>query len=371
MVETKTERKSTRAAFTAALPELAIRHNVLVVDTDTGSVTPTPEMEYLNVGIAESAALGLAAGAEHLGWRALVCTFAAFSASRAFEFIKLDIAYPRRRVCIVGTHGGVSGGWLGPTHHCAEDLALMNALPNMRVVVPADARQTVSLLEQCLEYDGPTYLRLGRKDSPVFSGLAEPELGVPQEVRAGQDVALVATGPEMLLTALEVARGLAAEGCRAQVINAHTVDPESAAAVNDLLADECRWLVTLEEAWPSGGMGAQVAAAAGARGIRWLPIGLDGFLAPGSHADLLAAGGLDAASVLRRVLAFTGELQPTGKGTHMTTECLSCAGDVQIQADSYPGEIVSCPKCSAELEIFSTAPLKLAIAPESEEDWGE
>ncbi|WP_030396236.1 MULTISPECIES: transketolase family protein, partial [Kitasatospora] len=304
MAETAPERASTRAAFADALPELAARHNVLVVDTDTGSVKPAPGMDYLNVGIAENAAVGLAAGAEHCGRRALVCTFAAFSVSRAFEFIKLDIAYPRRRVCVVGTHGGASGGWLGPTHHATEDLALMNALPNMRVVVPADARQAVSLLGQCLQYDGPTYLRLGRKDSPVFAGLPEPELGVPQEVRPGRDLALVATGPEILATALEVARGLAAAGYDAQVINAHTVDPEAARAVGRAVAADCRWLVTLEEAWTSGGMGAQVASALGARGIRWLPVGVSGFLPPGSHGDLLEDSGLTAGAVLRRVLEF-------------------------------------------------------------------
>jgi transketolase len=304
MLETEPQRASTRAVFADALPELAIRHNVLVVDTDTGSIKPAPGMDYLNVGIAENAAVGLAAGAEHFGQRALVCTFAAFSVSRAFEFIKLDIAYPRRRVCIVGTHAGASGGWLGPTHHATEDLALMNALPNMRVVVPADARQAVSLLEQCLEYDGPTYLRLGRKASPVFAGLPDPELGVPQEVRAGHDIALVATGPEILATALDVARGLTEAGHSVQVLNIHTVDPESAGAAGRAVAAGCRWLVTLEEAWTSGGMGAQVAATAGARGIPWLPIGVTGFLPPGSHPSLLEASGLTTASVLRRVLEF-------------------------------------------------------------------
>lgn len=304
MVEIRPERLSTRAAFTAALPELAVRHNVLVIDTDTGSIKATPEMEYLNVGIAENAAIGLAAGAEHHGWRVMVCTFAAFSVSRAFEFIKLDIAYPRRRVCIVGTHGGASGGWLGPTHHCTEDLALMNSLPGMRVVVPADAHQAVSLLEQCLEYDGPTYLRLGRKDSPVFEGLPEPELGVPQEVRAGRDIALVATGPEMLATVWEVADGLGEAGYSTQVINVHTVDPESARAVEAMIADECRWLVTVEEAWTSGGMGAQVASAVGARGINWLPIGVTDFLPPRSHSDLLEESGLTSDSVFRRALEF-------------------------------------------------------------------
>ncbi|MFC5666889.1 transketolase family protein [Kitasatospora misakiensis] len=304
MLEIEPERASTRGVFADALPELALRHNVLVVDTDTGSIKPAPGMDYLNVGIAENAAVGLAAGAEHCGRRALVCTFAAFSVSRAFEFIKLDIAYPRRRVCIVGTHGGASGGWLGPTHHATEDLALMNALPHMRVVVPADARQAVSLLGQCLEYDGPTYLRLGRKDSPVFAGLPEPELGVPQEVRPGRDIALVATGPEILATALEVARRLAGAGHSVQVINVHTVDPESAGAVGRAVAAECRWLVTLEEAWTSGGMGAQVAAALGARGIRWLPIGVDGFLPPGTHDSLLEASGLTPEAVLHQVLSF-------------------------------------------------------------------
>lgn len=298
------ERLSTRAAFTGALPELAVRHDVLVVDTDTGSIKPTDDMDYLNVGIAENAAIGLAAGAERWGRRALVCTFAAFSVSRAYEFIKLDVAYPRRRICVVGTHAGASGGWLGPTHHATEDLALMNALPHTRVVVPADAYQTVSLLEQCLRYDGPTYLRLGRKDSPVFPGLPEPELGVPQVVRPGEDIALVATGPEILAMALEVADRLADEGHRAQVVNVHTVDPESADAVGRTIPKACRWLVTLEEAWTSGGMGAQVASAIGHRGIPWLPIGVNGFLPPGTHASLLEESGLTTESVLGQVLKF-------------------------------------------------------------------
>ncbi|MFJ4713457.1 transketolase family protein [Streptomyces sp. NPDC088785] len=300
-------RRSTRAALTEALPGLAVRHDVLVVDTDTGSIRPTPEMTYLNVGIAENTAMGVAAGAAHCGHRALVCTFAAFAVSRAFEFIKLDIAYPRRRVCVVGTHGGASGGWLGPTHHATEDLALMNALPHMRVVVPADAAQTVSLLDQCLQYDGPTYLRLGRKDSPLFPDLPEPVLGRPQQVRPGRELCLVATGPEMLAVAIDVAAALAEEGHDAQVLHAHTVDAESAAATARAVSGTCRWLVTLEEAWTSGGMGAQLAAALGPSGVRWLPVGVSGFLPPATHASLLEASGLTADSVLRQVLKFVTE----------------------------------------------------------------
>jgi transketolase len=138
----------------------------------------------------------------------------------------------------------------------------------------------------------------------VFEGLPEPELGIPQEVRPGRDITLVATGPEILATALDVAQGLAEAGYSAQVINVHTVDPGAADAVGRAIAAECRWMVTLEEAWTSGGMGAQVAAAVGARGIRWLPIGVTGFLPPDSHASLLAASGLTTDSVLRRVLTF-------------------------------------------------------------------
>lgn len=259
----------TRQAYREALVELMATHPRLVcLDTDTGLFSGvdfgTAARRYLNIGIAEHNLMGMAAGLAASGWTPFVNTMAAFATSRAAEAVKVDVAYANLPVRIAATHGGLAAGHLGPTHQSLEDLAVMRALPNMTVVVPADAEATRALVAASLDLPGPLYLRLGRKATPPLPPDAVPaggpplRIGVAQVLRTGRDLVIVCCGPHPVHAALAAARELDAAGVRATVLNMHTVKPLDVASLVEA-CDGVPLVVTVEEHWRSGGLGAAVA----------------------------------------------------------------------------------------------------------------
>lgn len=293
---------STREVLAEPLNQIGARHGVLVVDTDTGSIKRPDGFDYVNVGIAECAAVGVSAGAAASGRRVVLCAFSAFAAGRAYEFIKLDIAYPNRPVCIAATHGGASGGWLGPTHHALEDTIVMGSLPNMVVLVPADLDQAADLLDQALSHDGPTYLRLGRKDSPALpTDLPRARLGLPIQVRAGAELTLVVSGPELVAAAVEAADALA-EAIDVQIVLVHSIAPDFAEALAGLIPDSSSRVLSVEESWPGGPLERLSRLAVGDRpGTTVEAMQVSGFQEPSTHADILAANNLDAEGIVQRI----------------------------------------------------------------------
>ncbi|MEV4259128.1 hypothetical protein AB0J52_38725, partial [Spirillospora sp. NPDC049652] len=181
--------RSAREAYSAVLPELMLADERLYcLDSDTGlfdrdAFAAVPG-RYLNLGIAEQSLMGTAAGLAASGRIPFVTTMATFAATRALEAIKIDIVYNALPVRIVATHGGLSAGHLGPTHHALEDLAVMRALPGLTVVVPADADQAEAAVRQSAELPGPAYIRLGRKATPDVGG-GPFEIGRAQWLRRG------------------------------------------------------------------------------------------------------------------------------------------------------------------------------------------
>ncbi|WAP59459.1 transketolase family protein [Streptomyces sp. S465] len=305
---------ATRTAYRDHLIQLMRTDpRVVCVDTDTGLFAgadfgPAAE-RYLNLGIAEQNAMGVASGLAASGWRPYVNTMAAFAASRAVESVKIDIAYNGLPVCVVATHGGVAAGHLGPTHHALEDLAVMRTLPNMTVLVPGDAAATVSLLEQVRHRSGPAYVRLGRKATqPLPRTDGEPVVGELQQMRSGDDVVIVATGPLPTLRSLAAADALHHhEDIHVSVVQAHTLKPfDPAALLRRILT--ARVVVTVEEHWRTGGLGSTVAEVlADACGPPLVRLGFpDGFgHTPGTQEQLLDAVGLTAAGIadhIRRAL---------------------------------------------------------------------
>lgn len=314
------------ATRTAAKEEivrlLADDERVVCVDTDTGLFSAADVEQigerYLNVGIAEHAAVSVGAGLARDGLRPVVCMFAAFAVNRAADAVKIDVAYADLPVCLVGTHAGLSAGFLGPTHHCLEDVALMRSLPGMTVVAPGDAGQVAPLLGRLLTLDGPSYLRLGRRPSPVLpEATPPPSLGHLQPLptssgpgtsvvgRPGREVTVFTYGPEQLATALHVAEDLRSEA-EVGVVNVHTLKPLSEASVVDLLPAPDGLVVTLEEHWRSGGLGDAIADVVTAHAPRrMLRIAVpDAFCGtPGPHDFQLSAAGLDATSVSGRIRA--------------------------------------------------------------------
>lgn len=256
--------QSGRDAYRDLLAQLLPQEETWVcLDSDTGLFNGvdfgTAAHRYINLGIAEQNLMGAAAALARDGRVPFVNTMATFASSRAIEAVKIDIAMNNLPVRIVATHAGLSAGHLGSTHHCLEDLAVMRLLPNMTVLVPADASSAQELIRQSAEVAGPVYLRLGRSATPALPETAEPvRLGKAQVLREGGDVVLVACGPHPVLIALEAAEELAAQGIGATVLNTHTIKPFDTPA---LLAavQVARGVVTIEEHWRSGGLGALVA----------------------------------------------------------------------------------------------------------------
>lgn len=260
---------------------------------------------YLNVGIAEHTLMGAAAGLARAGRMPWVNTMAAFASARALDAVKVDIALTNAPVRIAATHCGVSAGHLGPTHHALEDLAVMRALPNMTVVVPADATQTRELVRQAAGVPGPVYLRLGRNATPALPAGPPPRLGTVQQVRAGTDVTIAACGPYPLLAALEAADLLHRDGIRAAVLNVHTLKPLDVPTI--LAAASITGLVvTVEEHWAAGGLGSAVTEAL----AETLPVPVHRIAMPDSFIDvsggqrfLLDYAGVTSAAVAAKVRA--------------------------------------------------------------------
>ncbi|MBC6461402.1 transketolase family protein [Actinomadura sp. HBU206391] len=263
--------KATREAYRDLLAEvLPGDERLYCLDTDTGLFTGvdfgTAADRYLNLGIAEHNLMGVAAGLAASDKVPFVNTMATFAATRALEAVKIDIAYNALPVRIVATHGGLAAGHLGPTHHALEDLAIMRMLPGFTVVVPADADSTEQAVRQSLTMPGPVYLRLGRGvTAPLAAALPDGaaaipsfEIGRAQRLRAGGDLAIVACGPHPVAAALHAAETLADRGVEAAVLNLHTLRPLDTDAIV-AAARGTVGVVTVEEHWRTGGLGAAVA----------------------------------------------------------------------------------------------------------------
>src|SRR3972149_303263 len=150
---------STREAFGRALLKLGAENpDVVTLTADLSKSTCVhlfgaafPE-RFFNVGVAEQNMMGIAAGLALCGKIVFASTFAVFATCRAFDQVRLSIAQPHLNVKIVSTHGGITVGEDGASHHAVEDLALMSALPGFTDVVPADEVET----EQCIEIGART-----------------------------------------------------------------------------------------------------------------------------------------------------------------------------------------------------------------------
>jgi transketolase len=234
---------------------------VICLDSDTGGLEDAfadLPAQYVNVGIAEANLVGVAAGLAASGFRPFLHTISSFAAARACEQIKVDVAGNNLPVRMVVTHAGLSAGHYGPTHHAVEDLAIMRAMPNMTVVVPADAVEADAALRAADAVPGPVFLRLGRQATPLVHERPCPlVIGRAMRLGDGDDVALLATGPYPVLMALEARRLLAARGIGARVLNLHTVKPLDRDAVL-AAARETGGLVTVEDHVLVGGLGGAV-----------------------------------------------------------------------------------------------------------------
>lgn len=308
-----------RDAYRDRLLELMITdQRAVCVDTDTGLFADADfaaaSDRYIDVGIAEHTAMGVAAALAAAGWLPFVNTMAAFASTRAVEAIKVNIAQNELPVRIMATHGGVAAGHLGPTHYALEDLAIMRALTNMTVVVPADAGAAVSIVEQSAALPGPLYVRLGRKPTPDLPGDHEPAvIGQIQPLRDGAEVVIVCCGPHPVLASLSAAEELGQAGIEAGVLNAHTLKPFDEATLLARVQD-ARLVVAVEEHRSAGGLGGAVSEVlAEFLPRRVLRIAMPDSFTPasGSPDHILERFGLDPSAIATQIRTALETSQPT------------------------------------------------------------
>ena len=256
-----------RQGYGVALAEYgAINPDVVVLDADTSSSTLScffaerfPE-RFFNIGIAEPCMVDVAVGLALAGLIPFVNGFAALVSLRAAEQIRTCVCYARTNVKIAAGYAGLSDFKDGPTHHSIVDIAVMRALPEMTVIVPADAVEAAKWVSVMAEHDGPIYLRLSRAATlPVHDESLQIEIGKGIELRQGNDVTIVSTG-SMVGRSLLAAEELAKRGIAARVLEIHTIKPLDVELLQQA-AEETGAIVTAEEHSIIGGLAGAVAEA--------------------------------------------------------------------------------------------------------------
>ncbi len=244
--------------------------DIVVLCSDSrGSASMTPFFDAfpensIEVGIAEQDLVSISAGMAKCGKKPFCFSPASFVSTRSYEQMKVDVAYSGTNVTVVGISGGISYGALGMSHHSAQDIAAVSAIPNMRVYLPSDRFQTKALIEALLGDEKPAYIRVGR--NPVEDIYSEENcpftLGRANVLRKGEDILLVACG-EMVKPCLDAAVILEREGIDASVIDMYCIKPLDVETV--LKYARCaKAVVTAEEHSPFGGLGSMVSQVVGA-----------------------------------------------------------------------------------------------------------
>ena len=255
-----------RAVMCEVLKEAAARdRSVVALCSDSrgsGSMTSFAEAfpaQFVEVGIAEQNLVSIAAGLASCGKKAFAISPASFISTRSYEQCKVDCAYSGTNVKLVGISGGVSYGALGMTHHSAQDIAAMSAIPGMRVYLPSDRHQTRRLFEALLQDSQTAYIRLGRNpvEDVYDEGHVPFEMDKATVLSEGSDVLLVACG-EMVKPVKDAVALLKERGISAGALDMYCVKPlDSAGLLN--AAKGKRLVVTVEEHAPFGGLGSRVA----------------------------------------------------------------------------------------------------------------
>ena len=303
------EKMATRQAYGKVLVEIGAENpNLVVMDADLSKSTMTAEFSkayperFFNMGIAEQNLYGAATGLALSGKVVCASTFAMFAAGRAFEIIRNSIGYTHANVKVCATHAGITVGEDGASHQTFEDLALMRTIPGMTVVNPSDGVSARKLMKQVVDFDGPAYVRLGRAAVPVCYGEDdEIVLGKGNQVRAGKDITVIATGI-MVNEALIAAEELAAEGIDVRVIDMHTIKPLDEEIIMKA-AQETGAIVTAEEHSVIGGLGSAVAEVV----VKKCPVKMamvgqqDTFGESGKPDELKEKYGMTAADIVKAV----------------------------------------------------------------------
>lgn len=257
---------SSRDAYGKTLVELGqTNKDIVVLDADLSVSTKTSMFakkfpdRFFDMGVAEQDMISTAAGLAACGKTVFASTFAVFGSGRAWDQVRISMAYTRLNVKLVVTHGGITTGEDGATHQANEDLAIMRVIPNMTVIVPADAVETVRVIKELVKEYGPAYVRLSRLATPVVYDSSDYDYRIGKGIimKPGNDITIIAAGI-MVYHSLEAAEQLSKEGISARVVNMHTIKPLDRELIIRC-AQETGAIVTAEEHSIIGGLGGAVA----------------------------------------------------------------------------------------------------------------
>lgn len=258
-----------KAICDVLLKEAETDKDIVVLCSDSrGSASLAPFAEaypeqFVEMGIAEQDLVSVSAGLAHCGKKAFAASPACFLSTRSYEQCKIDVAYSNTNVKLIGISGGISYGALGMSHHSAQDIAAMSAIPNMRVYIPSDHLQTKELTKALLKDEKPAYIRVGRNAvDPVYEeGNVPFEMDKATVICEGSDVAIIACG-EMVGPAKAAAELLKEQGISAAVVDMYCIKPLDTAAIVKA-ASNAKAVLTVEEHAPFGGLGSMVSQVVG------------------------------------------------------------------------------------------------------------
>jgi transketolase len=312
--------KPNQEVFSETLQDLAAAdRNIVTVTSDSrgsGKLVPFgqkyPE-QIVEVGIAEQNLVGLAAGLASAGKKVFAVSPACFLTARSLEQIKNDVAYSDNPVKLIGISAGVSYGALGTTHHSLHDFAVLRAINNLIIVAPADNFETEQAVRHAAALDKPVYMRLGKKAMPFLNeSNMKFEFGKGRVVRAGDDLAIIATG-ETVFPAWQAAKALEEiHGIKATVVSMHTVKPLD----EDLLAELAssgRPIITVEEHMVNGGLGEACASYLFQKGARnpFRIIGIpDEYTVTGSQVEIFNHYGISKKGIVAKAKELLKIRQP-------------------------------------------------------------
>lgn len=295
----------------ASDPRTYLIDNDLSRSSGTDAIAKYYPDRFVNVGVAEQNSMGIAAGLALMGFIPIVHTFATFGAMRACEQIRTAIAYQNLKVIICLSRGGLAASSAGPTHHGMEDLAIMRAIPNMRVVAPRNFSDLAEAIGQVVQQDGPIYIRVPPED------VSEAELGIQLgrgvTLTTGHDVTIAFTGAVSEPVA-NIVDSLQSEDISVRLLYIHTLKPLDV----DLLvraAEETAGIISIEEHSIIGGLGSAIAEAlAEVRPTRIFRVGIEDTFCceAGTHAEMLEKYCLSFARVRSRVATLMDAKQAPG-----------------------------------------------------------
>lgn len=268
-----------RKTFINTLIELARNDkDIVLITPDMGFSVLEPFFEEfpersINCGIAEQNAVALAAGLALAGKKPYVYTIIPFLVERAFEQVRLDVAYMNTNVKLVGIGAGFTYGAAGATHHAIEDISLMRSLPNMTVCCPGDNNEAEQIVRQSVNNNKPMYIRIGRHNRGIFDN-NKIEIGKASIIKEGTDIAVISTS-NMLPDAAGYCKQLEEEGHNPYFISMHTVKPIDKNIIEKLVNNGVE-IHTLEEHSIIGGLGSAVAEviAESGKGVKFKRIGI-------------------------------------------------------------------------------------------------